>query len=73
MRPDMVSAVGYFLFVVLVAILWRYAGPPLLVVAAVVFFLIGWVKFAQRFPMTAIAIAGFLSGLLGGGGGRRRW
>ena len=57
-----------FLFVVAAA--WYYAGPLLLVIAAIVFFLIGVTKFSERFPRTALAIFGFLSGLLGGG---RRW
>jgi hypothetical protein len=42
------------------------------VVAAVIFGLIGVAKFAQRFPLTAIAICGFLQGLFGGGR-RGRW
>jgi membrane protein implicated in regulation of membrane protease activity len=44
---------------------------PLLVVAAVVFFLIAVAQLSLRFPLTMIAICGFLQGLLGGRG--RRW
>jgi len=50
----------------LTAALWHFAGPALLVVAGVVFFLIGWGAFAARYPRTAWAITGFMRGLLGG-------
>jgi hypothetical protein len=42
------------------------AGPPLLVVAAVIGFLIAVVKLTERYPRTMLIVIGFLSGLLGG-------
>jgi hypothetical protein len=56
----------YWLWLLLTAVALYYAKGPLLVLAAVVGVLILWVRFALRFPLTAIAVAGFLRGLLGG-------
>lgn len=56
-----------FAWLLLTAVVLYYAKGPLLVLAAVVGVLVLWTKLAMRFPLTAIAIAGFLSGLLRGG------
>jgi len=48
------------------AIAMAYAKLPILLVAAIVGFVLAWVTFCRRFPMTAIFLFGFLGGLLGG-------
>jgi hypothetical protein len=52
-----------FAFLIAVAILWHYAGMPLLVVAALVFFFVGLSWLAERYPRTMIVLVSFLSGL----------
>jgi len=54
-----------FAFLIVVAVLWYYAGPSLLVVAAVVLFIIGVVKFAERLPRTTMFLVGLFYGLFG--------
>jgi hypothetical protein len=54
-----------FAFLVVVAVLWHYAGPPLLVLATLVFFFIGLWWVAERYPRTTITIVSFLMGLCG--------
>ena len=61
----------HFLFLVITAVVWYYAGPPLLVIAAFVGFIWLWASLCRRFPASMFFLTGFLSGLLGGG--RRRW
>jgi hypothetical protein len=48
----------------------HYARGPILVIAEIAFFVMGWSWFCRRFP--AIFMFGFMRGLLGGGR-RRRW
>jgi hypothetical protein len=57
-------------------VLWVFAKAQVLafmVIAAVIYALILWVRFAQRHPLVAIAIVGFMQGLCGGGRRWRRW
>jgi hypothetical protein len=50
-------------FLVLVAVLWYYAGPPLLVPAALIGFFVLLCWLFERYPRAMIVVVGFLSGL----------
>ncbi|MBR0848805.1 hypothetical protein JQ543_13715 [Bradyrhizobium diazoefficiens] len=59
----------YFLFLILVATLIAYRlHYVILVVAAIVLLVRGWVSLAFRYPLTTLFITAFIRGLLG-----RRW
>jgi hypothetical protein len=64
--PTLRNTWPLFAFLIAAAALWFVFGKAVLVIAAIVFLLIGWVWFCRRWPMTALVIIGFLRGLLGG-------
>jgi len=67
--PTFKSEWRLWCWLLITAVLLYAAGPALLVIAAIVGFMVLWVKFAQKYPLVAIALLGFFQGLLGG---RRR-
>ena len=55
----------YFAFLIVTAVALYFFKWPILILAALIFFCIGWVKLAQRYPLTMMFVLGFLRGLFG--------
>ena len=59
----------YFAFLIVMAVALYFFKWPILILAASssssCFFCIGWVKLAQRYPLTMMFVLGFLRGLFG--------
>lgn len=58
-----------FAWLAITAIAYYFAGKLILVIAAFIFFIQGWLWFCRRFPRTAWFVYGFIGGLTG----RRRY